>query len=626
MKKFKLQLIGSLGIIIVAIISILVTLSYYSFKSESISLNKYVLENKNKTIEAGLTEKFQAYKEVISALDITDTDVKNNELSAAAKNQLKVISNAQHKVTDGIYLFRENGDIYDAQGNLLDFNVKSLNREYYNAIFKKGVDFYVSAPFISAVSKEEVLGMAHKINNSFAVLSNIKLKAVLGSLAQSKNLFLYTDKGTLLISPYPDLIGKNVFSERPIYKQFSPDNPTITYSVDLNGQSVGATAFWSKLPVSGWSFVTFVRNSAIEEGASSQLNQSILIAIISLAIAITILLVLIQKLVLTPVGGAPEDIETFVASIAQGKLNQNIKQSGQETGIYKSLINLSNQLSGLIRTSHNISENVASASQELSLVMNDTLSNAQQEMSQVEQIATAINELSYTSKEMSDKAINAEKSATNMQQHINKGKEKLKENITLSDNINSSVAETAQLVQELQDFALEIGSVTDVINGISEQTNLLALNAAIEAARAGEHGRGFAVVADEVRSLASKTQQSTVNIQELIERLQSQSQKANGNMNGNVELIRESVELADQITESFEEISRAVGSISEINALVATSSREQQSVTEETSNNTTQAFALVQQNVEAVNQALQASTELAKLSEQQKEELSYFKV
>lgn len=626
MKKFKLQLIGSLSIIIVAIISAIVTLSYQSFKNESISLNKSVLENKNKTIEASLFEKFNTYKDVISAPDITVDDIVGGQLSLAARSQLQVLANAQEKVTDGIYLFRDNGDIYDTKGNFLDFNVKQLNREYYNAIFKDGVEFYVSAPFISAVSGAEVLGMAHRIGDSFAILSNIKLPAVLGELSKSENLFLYTEKGTILIAPYPELVGKNIFSERPVYKQFRHENPTITYTADVNGAAVKATAFWSNLPVSGWSFVTFVRNSDIEQGVSSQLRQSVLIAIISLVIAVVVLLVLIQKLILEPVGGAPEEIEAFVANLAHGQLNQSIKRSGKETGIYQSLIDFSSQLSGLIKASHDISENVATASQELSLVMNDTLSNAQKEMSQVEQIATAINELSYTSKEMSEKAAGAEECAASMQQHICKGKEKLTENITLSGNINSSVTETAKLVQELQEFALEIGSVTDVINGISEQTNLLALNAAIEAARAGEYGRGFAVVADEVRSLASKTQQSTVNIQELIERLQLQSQKANSNMNSNVELIQNSVALANQITESFEEISRSVESISEINALVTTSSHEQQSVTEDTSGNTTRAFALVQQNVEAVNQALMASTELAKLSEQQKKELSYFKV
>jgi methyl-accepting chemotaxis protein len=126
--------------------------------------------------------------------------------------------------------------------------------------------------------------------------------------------------------------------------------------------------------------------------------------------------------------------------------------------------------------------------------------------------------------------------------------------------------------------------------------------------------------------LATKTQESTVSIQEIIEKLQSQSHKANENMVTNVELIEESVTLADQIKAAFEEIASATQSISDINTLVATASQQQFAVTEEISQSTTQTFDLVHKNVAAINQTLQSSSELAELAENQKSELSYFKV
>jgi len=269
---------------------------------------------------------------------------------------------------------------------------------------------------------------------------------------------------------------------------------------------------------------------------------------------------------------------------------------------------------------------VSSSSQELSAVMNDTLKNMENEKLQVEQISTAIYELSSTSQEVSNKALEAEEETKVSLKTIENGKVTLEKNIALTRDINNSVTDTATIVNELKNFSIEIGTVIDVINGISEQTNLLALNAAIEAARAGEAGRGFAVVADEVRTLASKTQQSTVSIQEIILKLQEKSEEASSNMTQNVELIDGSVALADQVKLAFEEISQAINAISEINALVATASVEQTGVTEDISKNTTQAFDLVQQNASAINETLQASTELARLAQTQKDEMEFFKV
>ncbi|HHY0619823.1 TPA: methyl-accepting chemotaxis protein, partial [Vibrio parahaemolyticus] len=357
-----------------------------------------------------------------------------------------------------------------------------------------------------------------------------------------------------------------------------------------------------------------------------QFYTSAIIGILSLVLALCVLLLAVNSLVLKPVGGSPREIAVLMENIADGDLSQKINQTGKETGIYLSLIKLSKQLSELIKNSHGISENVSSASEELNVIMNDSKTNAQEELSQVEQISTAINELSSTAQEVSQQAGVAEEQAINAIKNVESGKDTLEQNITLTNSIDLSINESATIVNELRQFAIEIGSVTEVINSISEQTNLLALNAAIEAARAGEHGRGFAVVADEVRSLASKTQESTVSIQDIIEKLQKQSQVAQDNMVHNIELIEKSVQLADNVKASFEDISKSVQSISDINTMVATAAQEQFSVTEDISKNTTLAFDLVQQNVLGTEETLQASSELAKLAETQKTELDFFKV
>lgn len=247
-------------------------------------------------------------------------------------------------------------------------------------------------------------------------------------------------------------------------------------------------------------------------------------------------------------------------------------------------------------------------------------------MAQVEEISTAISELSSTSKEVTTNATHAEEEAQSAINNVDIGKQHLENSMSLTRSINDSVQQTASMIEELRANAVNIGEVTNVISSISDQTNLLALNAAIEAARAGEQGRGFAVVADEVRNLAAKTQQSTQHIQEIISKLQSQSEKANNNMIENVTLIQKSVVLAEDVKLSFNDIENSVQAISDINTLVATASQEQYSVTEDIAKNTTRTFDLVNENVSSIHQTQLVSQELAKLAEQQKSEIALFKL
>ncbi|MUL16066.1 methyl-accepting chemotaxis protein [Aliivibrio fischeri] len=272
------------------------------------------------------------------------------------------------------------------------------------------------------------------------------------------------------------------------------------------------------------------------------------------------------------------------------------------------------------------STQLASSAEESNVVMEITANNSQHELAQVEEISTAISELSSTSKEVTTNATHAEEEAQSAINNVDIGKQHLENSMSLTRSINDSVQQTASMIEELRANTVNIGEVTNVISSISDQTNLLALNAAIEAARAGEQGRGFAVVADEVRNLAAKTQQSTQHIQEIISKLQSQSEKANNNMIENVTLIQQSVVLAEDVKLSFNDIENSVQAISDINTLVATASQEQYSVTEDIAKNTTRTFDLVNENVSSIHQTQLVSQELAKLAEQQKSEIALFKL
>ena len=626
MKEFKLKISISLGMLALAIVTVLVAVNFVSFKKESITLYEQVLEQKSQTVVERLNQQFEGYRYFLSGVNTQDSDIQDGRLSDYAKAQLEVLYRSHRHVLEGIYIFDIDGGLYDVKGNKLAANVKTLRRTYYQATLLDGKAFFVSKPFKSVVTGKQVLGIAHRINATQAVLSTVYLESVLESIVSRKDIFLYSDDGTILVSPYEKYLGKNIFNIRPQYKQFGPQSAKLHYDTVVDGDTASFTAFWSHLESTGWNFSTFINDDVIHEGANNQLIKSLLIGLVCLVLCIMILLVILDKLVLKPVGGAPQDIASLMESMASGNLTHALKKSAADTGIYLSLTELSNQLTSLIKSSHGISEKVASASLQLNTVMGDTKSNAQRELSEMEQISTAINELASTSEEVSQQAVLAEDGAQQAKTNVEKGKQALDKNIQLTHSISTAITESVDIVNELRRFAIEIGSVTDVINSISEQTNLLALNAAIEAARAGEHGRGFAVVADEVRTLASKTQESTVNIQGIIEKLQLQSEKAQQNMEHNVGLIDESVNYINDVNTYFNDIEKAVVAISDVNALVATAAQEQFSVTESISKNATHAFDLVQNNVGSVDETLQASTELSKLAEDQKQELAYFRV
>ncbi|WP_158227240.1 methyl-accepting chemotaxis protein [Mangrovitalea sediminis] len=269
---------------------------------------------------------------------------------------------------------------------------------------------------------------------------------------------------------------------------------------------------------------------------------------------------------------------------------------------------------------------VAAAAEELSATSEETRGHISRQRDETEHAATAINEMSATVRDVATNASDASQAARLADGEAHQGREVVGAAVKAIDALAVEVEKAAEVIKGVEGHSEQIGSVLAVISGISEQTNLLALNAAIEAARAGEQGRGFAVVADEVRTLASRTQDSTEEIRSMIDRLRGGAKDAVSVMESSRELAQSGVEHARNADQSLEAITRSVAQINDMNALIATAAEEQTAVAEEINRNVTSINTSTQQTATGAQQAATASEELARLASQLQQLVGQFKV
>lgn len=272
------------------------------------------------------------------------------------------------------------------------------------------------------------------------------------------------------------------------------------------------------------------------------------------------------------------------SSIAEGDLSvevpvQNARdETGQMLSAMQTMVsNLHEMLESVIEAANSVSD----AASSVRGVAEETNEGVRRQESDIGQVATAVTEMSASAREVSGSAGSAAEAAKKAREESEFGSKIVHETAHYIENVAKEVECTSEALNTLEADTANIGVVLDVIKGIAEQTNLLALNAAIEAARAGEQGRGFAVVADEVRTLASRTQTSTQEIATMIESLQNAASNAVGDMRRSQDRVQDSVEHAERAAESLGKIAQAIGTIAEMNMQIAVASNEQSSVADD---------------------------------------------
>ena len=344
---------------------------------------------------------------------------------------------------------------------------------------------------------------------------------------------------------------------------------------------------------------------------------------------VAVLLGILMAYLITRAITSPINHAVVVASeVASGNLSVRIDNNRtDEIGhLMAALATMVSNLRELVRSIESGATNIAASAEELSTVTSQTSDGINRQKHETDQVATAMNEMTATVAEIARNAEQAFTVASDAANQATEGEHEVRETVNQVNSLTQEVNQSMAIIQGLQKETTSIGTVLDVIKTVAEQTNLLALNAAIEAARAGEQGRGFAVVADEVRSLARRTQSSAQEIETLVTSLQNSAKNSVSAMESSATLASDTLTRATATGTSIERITRSVDEIKQYNNQIATASEQQTSVAEEINQNVTSIRDVTDQSAASSHQTARSSLELARLGSELQALVSRFRL
>jgi methyl-accepting chemotaxis protein len=466
----------------------------------------------------------------------------------------------------------------------------------------------LTAPYVDASSGDLVLSFARPTGIGVIAadigMSVVATEVLNVKLGTTGNAMMIDSAGSILIHSDESLFEKNI-NEQITSGEISTEVSEITIA--------GISYLAAKFEVLGtpWSIVVSVeKTDALSDLTTLQIT-SILMTIITLAIVITFVGFLVNLLLkpLNHITTAMKDIATGDADLTQRLEVVSNDEIGKVSGYFNNFIE---------SIHHMVIDVIDSATQldELSKQSNDTAGEnnraIQNQQEEITQVAAAIHEMSSTSAAVAENARITAESAQNAQSESKNSEENAVQNGQRMSGLTLQIEETTTVINQLNEHAQQINTILATIQGIAEQTNLLALNAAIEAARAGEQGRGFAVVADEVRALSQRTHEATGEIQSMIEALSGQTSSAVTQMGKSKSLVEDTMTTAQAVSSSQVSIREAIASINDQAITIAEASKEQNSATEEINR--------ISQTIQSESQQLAENVEAAfSLSEQMHE-------
>ncbi|MEW8507409.1 MAG: methyl-accepting chemotaxis protein [Candidatus Thiodiazotropha sp.] len=323
------------------------------------------------------------------------------------------------------------------------------------------------------------------------------------------------------------------------------------------------------------------------------------------------------------------NLKARLVAVAKGDFSRTLEvtytdnEIGETFTAYNTMLD---QVGEIVNSVEHTSRHVQLGTEKVAQTLENTNDGVRQQHSELEQASTAMSQMASTVQEVAKSATQAADAARNADREAGSGRAIVTATISSIENMASQLETTSGVMKKLEKDSQEVGQVLEVITGIAEQTNLLALNAAIEAARAGEQGRGFAVVADEVRTLAKRTQQSTEEIRQIIERLQGGTSKAVNAMLSSSEIANKSVGQSSEAGQALDKIVKSVSSINDMNLQIATAAQQQSSVADEINRSIANIATVADSTTHAASEAVECTTSIQQSMCKLNELIAKFKV